>query len=402
MSSIVQNYIHDMRGDITSFLYLPQDPVPPNIPLKINHILRHNHNLDRYILNHPNGINDFQLLSLRRMLQCDSGGCGGTTYACRSCGEWLFIPFYCHSRVCSRCGKLYAAQWGKALTERILEVPHRHIIWTLPGPLWPLIGENPAVYVNDMFQASKKVIERIFAEAFQKLSKLYVGMIAVIHFTGRDLKYNPHIHMLVTEGCITPDGEWHKCYYFPYKKLNSYWKYEVLTRLRLHSRDSLEKKSLIDAQFKRRFANNGENGYVVKNYRDVLDMKEFGSYLARYVRHPPIGESRILGYNGVTVTIKYEWDNKLFITDVSIEQFISSIISNIPPKGFCEVRYYGMYSPSVYCLAKVSVSSCGFIQTELVLAYEHVVCCPKCHSKMYVIMIEYYQPALGVMKRVFK
>lgn len=94
MSSIVQNYIHELLGIITSFFYLPDEPVPYDMPLTINQILQHNHNLDRYILKHPKDINDFQLTSLWRMLQCDSGGCGGKTYACPSCSELIFIPFH--------------------------------------------------------------------------------------------------------------------------------------------------------------------------------------------------------------------------------------------------------------------------------------------------------------------
>ena len=102
------------------------------------------------------------------------------------------------------------------------------------------------------------------------------------------------------------------------------------------------------------------------------------------------------------MTIKYEWDNEVFTTDVSVEDFICSIVSNIPPKGFCEVRYYGMYSPSLIALARVSLSPQGFIQTELIVRYDHVVVCPKCHSKMYVVMLEFYLPASGVIKQIFK
>ncbi|MBE6051789.1 MAG: hypothetical protein E7214_14365 [Clostridium sp.] len=37
-----------------------------------------------------------------------------------------------------------------------------------------------------------------------------VGVIAVVHTFGRDLKWNPHVHALVTEGGINKRSKWWK------------------------------------------------------------------------------------------------------------------------------------------------------------------------------------------------
>ena len=39
--------------------------------------------------------------------------------------------------------------------------------------------------------------------------------------------------------------------------------------------------------------------------------KGYTSYMARYVRHPAIADSRIIGYDTKNVTFKYERDGKL-------------------------------------------------------------------------------------------
>ncbi|MBS4190670.1 transposase [Bacillus sp. FJAT-49705] len=46
-----------------------------------------------------------------------------------------------------------------------------------------------------------------------------VGVITVIHTFGRDLKFNPDIHALVTEGALDNRNEWVSSEYIPYNFL---------------------------------------------------------------------------------------------------------------------------------------------------------------------------------------
>ena len=388
----LQNYIGGLQEDIASFYWLEPNPVPSIFPLKIDTILEHNHNLDRYLISNYKSVTDFQFTSFFNMLNCVHGDLGGITYCCDTCGDIKFIPFYCHGRVCSRCGKAYANSWGRNLMKRLLPVNHRHMIFTLPAPIWEFVSDRADVLINDMFEAVKATINRIFSDRFPG-KKVHVGIIAIVHYTGRRMNYNPHIHVLVTEGCIDNRNHWKPYYYFDYIKVNAYWKYEVLTKFRFHCRDSLELKSKIDQQFKMRFKN-GDNGYVVKNFRDFLDLKHIGGYLARYVRHPPIGEKRILGYDGSNVMIKHEWDNKLFETSMPVERFIEAIFSNIPEKGFREVRQWGLYSNTIYkwALKVVIILNQKLIILDYFIEYCPVkkeIKCKKCDKVMEPVVMEY-------------
>lgn len=387
----VQKLVSCFAGDICSPLWGDHETVPDGMPLRISTILAHDHAFLRYVFSHRDEVSDFQLESIQSMFRCINNECGGITYICPDCGVLKFIPFHCHSRVCPRCGKRYAERWGRWLMDRFLPVPHRHIIFTLPEDLWGLVGAKSDVLIEDMLEASKTVIERLLRDRF-KGKKVRIGMISIVHYTGRDMKFNPHIHMLVTEGVLLSNGEWKPHWYFPYMKMCSYWKYEVLKRFRFHCRDSLEIKSIIDRQWKYSFKN-GTSGYVVKNFRHILDVKNFGSYLARYVRHPPIGESRLLGFDGEYVKIKYEWDNKIVVTSVSLDRFIGGILSNIPPKGFKIVREYGLYSNVLYRWALMKITGMIFFQTRLddysAGVERQVVRCARCKVVMEPILIEY-------------
>ena len=44
------------------------------------------------------------------------------------------------------------------------------------------------------------------------------GIIAAIHTFGRDLKWNPHVHLLITEGAMDEEGNFKKMDYIHYMK----------------------------------------------------------------------------------------------------------------------------------------------------------------------------------------
>ena len=387
---LVQEYCAELAEDIVSGVWDRPTPVPDGSPCRIDAILSHDHAFDRYVLAHRGEVSDHQLSSVLAMLRCAGDECGGITYQCGDCGDTKFVPFRCHSRVCPRCGKGYAEQWGRRLMSRFFPVAQRHVIFTLPPAIWELVGSDPGVLIEDLFDAASTVIERLFKDRFKRF-RVRPGMICVVHYTGRDMKWNPHIHMIVTEGGLAPKGAWRRHAYWPYMTMSAYWKYEILRRLRFHFRGSLEAKAVIDRQYAMRFKN-GTDGSVVKNYRNIKDVRGIGSYLARYVRHPPIGESRILGFDGEGVRIKYEWDNEIHETTLTTERFIEAMLSNIPPKGFQVVRWYGLYSNTVRRWAMAKLTGVRYTPTRL----EEYMCsppmdilCSSCGGVMEPMVIEY-------------
>jgi len=41
-------------------------------------------------------------------------------------------------------------------------------------------------------------------------------ILVIVHTFGRDLKFNPHVHMLLTEGGLAGDDEWVDIPFLPY------------------------------------------------------------------------------------------------------------------------------------------------------------------------------------------
>ena len=114
----VKEFIREFANNLDSPLWHGRKSVPDKMPLKIDRILSHDSAFARYVVAHPTEITDFQLNSILDMLRCVRDDCGGITFTCPDCGHRKYIPFRCHSRVCARCGKKYAEEWGRELMNR--------------------------------------------------------------------------------------------------------------------------------------------------------------------------------------------------------------------------------------------------------------------------------------------
>lgn len=120
-------------------------------------------------------------------------------------------------------------------------------------------------------------------------------------------------------------------------------------------------------------------------------------YLGKYLKRPPIGETRIKDYDGTSVTYEY-LDHSTNITEIMtlpVLEFIARLIRHIPDKHFRNIRYYGFLShklrgkllPLVYNLlkmnrgstAKVSLSWRDMIRTTY--RYDPLLC-PRCKTRM--------------------
>ena len=71
-----------------------------------------------------------------------------------------------------------------------------------------------------LFHSVTSVVSRMFFK--MNKSKNYTpGFIMVLHTFGRDLKWNPHIHCLISEGGYSDDGFWRPVHHFNYTYLRN-------------------------------------------------------------------------------------------------------------------------------------------------------------------------------------
>jgi hypothetical protein len=77
-----------------------------------------------------------------KMIYCGDPSFGGAMYGCPNCGKLRFVPFRCHSRFCTTCGNKYAMERTSSMSFKLVNVTHRHCVFT--------IDENlRAFFLND-------------------------------------------------------------------------------------------------------------------------------------------------------------------------------------------------------------------------------------------------------------
>ena len=82
----------------------------------------------------------------------------------------------------------------------------------------------------------KNIVVRIFQEHWARFKEFHSEYITedieVIQTAGRASTWNPHLHLLVTEGRLDKEGSWHNGIYLEYETLRKKWMYNLLTMLK--------------------------------------------------------------------------------------------------------------------------------------------------------------------------
>lgn len=189
-----------------------------------------------------------------------------------------------------------------------------------------------------LFHAVNSVVSRMFFKT-NKSKNFTPGFIMVLHTLGRDLKWNPHINCLISEGGFSDDGFWRNIHYFDYTFLRNAFRTALL--------DLLQQK--LDPSFKTVKAlcySEHKHGFYVYDKPNKCDQKTVIKYIGRYLGRPVIATSRINHYDGRQVTFHYNRheDEQYVQETIPAIDFIKRLIRHIPEKHFKMIRYGGLYA----------------------------------------------------------
>lgn len=291
--------------------------------------------LRQYKCKVPRDMQSSVIEAVSKMLLCGTKEMGYAIYLCTNCCQHpeRIVFFTCKSRFCTSCGKVYVDNWVKKMSQEILDTSHRHLVFTIPQQLRAKIYWN-----RGLLKVLSDTAARVVMENTQDLT---AGIITVVHTFGRDLSFNPHVHVLVTEGGLDSNASWLGIYFLPYSRLRKQWQYYLLTELRKHLPKRKDISQLIDKLFVEYPV-----GFYVNAESKMDDAGKAAKYVGRYIARPAIAESRIQSYDGKTVTFSYE-DHETGETRLEVLpvlQFIGRVIMHIPKKGYQMVKRYGLYA----------------------------------------------------------
>lgn len=192
------------------------------------------------------------------------------------------------------------------------------------------------------------------------------GICAVMHTFGSDLKFHPHIHILLTLGGLGSDDAfdfdiWQDCSFFPEKVLKAEFKRLLLKGLRGMAKNKILSipeclKQLWWQEHKAmnfyRLSQKLWNIIWYVHIGQKLDNAVYTTrYIGRYAKRPCLSETKIdyYSFEKQIVTFTYK-DKKSKTTEqltLSVEEFIGRLIRHIPEKNFRMIRYYGLYASAV-------------------------------------------------------
>ena len=278
-----------------------------------------------------------EMENIDKMIHCGDPSFGGAMYGCPHCGKLKFVPFRCHSRFCPTCGNKYTMDRTTSMSFKLVNVTHRHCVFTIDENLREFFLKDRSL-LDCLFHSVNSVITRMFFK-MNKSKNFTPGFIMVLHTFGRDLKWNPHIYCLISEGGYSDDGFWRNVKHFDYTFLRNAFRTALLN----------EMESKIGSSFKKVKAKcyrEHQQGFYVYAKPNLCDPRIVVKYIGRYLGRPVIATSRIDKYDGEMVTFHYNRheDEQYIEETIPAMEFIQRLIRHIPEKHFKMIRYGGIYA----------------------------------------------------------
>lgn len=362
---------------------------------------------------------NFLLESIDKFIACRDLQKGYVSYKCETCNVSHLFALTCKSKLCPACGYKYSQAWAKNIKDDILNIPHRHVLFTIPDScrefffydrnlLTKLSGAVNEVFKYSFHNISKKNqrVNKILASSskyFTDSDIVHYGLITVIHTFGRDLKWNPHIHAIVSLGGFNKKLEYKKRDFFNAETIAGQWKHHVLNIISEgnYPDEKIRKKALkvVSELYKKetRFFFNVGDGNV--NSKEGII-----KYLGRYLARSPIAEYKITDISEDEVTFFFHdlknGKKEAFVT-MKTDKFIKQVLIHLPPKNFKTVNRYGFYARNINkklkivilkyknfkCRKKISFYAEQNINTFGVNPFY----CPICNKKMKVCEFYHYK-----------
>lgn len=296
-----------------------------------------------------------------KMIHCKDLSKGYLFFECPKCNNFYIAGLSCNSRFCPSCGNRYRDDRTREISKVCLNKPHRQFVFSIAKELRPYFLFHRELY-DILFESVEESFDYILKSSkIAKIEKRDFGYVSFLHTFGRAVNDNPHIHVLICDGYMDKDNKFHKYDHFHYEQLRKTFMRLLLNKIYSFLKTYFKNETKRFYELKCFLYKKYKDGFYA--YGPKLDcsskvaIKSLSKYIARYVSHPAIAESRIIDLDYINKVITYQYEPhqddhtddpnlKLGTQTVteSVFDFIAKLIRHIPDKGFHLVRYYGFYS----------------------------------------------------------
>jgi len=293
-----------------------------------------------------------QYKAVNAIRNCRTAVLGVDHYACEECGEVKEIYHNCKNRFCPTCSWRDTMKWAEKMKSQLLNVPHRHVVFTLPHALFPLIDTNGKHLLNVLFRTASDTLK----DWAEHKHKLKIGVISVLHTFGETKKKHIHVHMIMSWGGISQEtgelkeikGDFVKLDFFA-KKFRCKFEDELV---KMFDNKTLNHKFTSRIAFLSFLKRINKNNWIVHFEPPMQTSEAVIRYIGRYSKRACISEYKITEIDGDFISFRYK-DYKTIDKDrkpvekiekLHYRDFFPRLLQHVPLPYFRLVRYYGLYA----------------------------------------------------------
>jgi len=146
-----------------------------------------------------------QRKALSDIAACCTRELGERLYRCDDCHASFWRFHSCRNRACPKCHGKRAQEWLQSREAELLPCGYFHAVATVPSELRGAFRRHQKSMYGLLMRVSAEAVKELCAKK-RHLGAL-PGVLSVLHTWNGQLGYQPHVHMLITGGVITHDGE---------------------------------------------------------------------------------------------------------------------------------------------------------------------------------------------------
>ncbi|MDD5487134.1 MAG: transposase [Dehalococcoidales bacterium] len=335
-----------------------------------------------------------------KYLDCGDLHLGFARVKCDDCNHEYLLPFSCKRRhFCPSCHQKRVVEFGEFLYGEVLkQVPHRQWVFSIPKRLRLYFMYDRRLLVK-LSQCAWKVLS-VYLKQGVSLDAPNPGAVIAVQTFGDFLNFNPHLHIIATDGCFDQDGG------FMVGAVPDASVLEGLFRLEVFN--MLKKEGKITDLIIENMMGWHHSGFNVYCGEAIRPSDQEGiERLAQYIVRAPIAQERLFyipaseSNDGVARVIYKGKNSGVRETFVALD-WLARLVTHIPNRGEQLVRYYGYYSNKSRGMRKKTetdnqapvlvdsdISKKAFRKNwaRLIQKVYHTdpLLCPKCNGSMRII-----------------
>ncbi len=307
---------------------------------------------DKYILSPTELIKPEQYKAVNAIRTCRTEALGVDHYVCTECGELSEQYHSCKNRFCPTCSWKDTLDWANRIKNQMLNIPHRHVVFTIPHSLNKLIKSNRKESFNILFRTAADTLKDWMNYKYN----ITPGIISVLHTFGETKDFHVHLHMIVSWGGIsnlTKSLEAIKGEYVDYKFIQTKFRCKFEDSLISYYKSGNMKHTFEDQIDFMRFVKQINDKMWRIHLEPAMEIPtEVIRYIGRYSKRTCLSEYKITSIDEENISFRYKDYKNLDVNNKPIEkelqlnyrEFFPRLLQHVPLPYFRIVRYYGVYS----------------------------------------------------------